>query len=82
MVDTKNAEEVVPVVIDEAPAGVLEEGALDPVYEAKARVLNKAVQDIGMGKYQWEVRLLSEHLLSHMVRFNCTVYANSQSCSS
>ena len=24
-------------------------GTLDPVYEAKARVLNKAIQDIGMG---------------------------------
>jgi hypothetical protein len=41
--------------IDEAPAGVLEEGSLDPVYEAKARVLNKAIQDIGMGRYQWQV---------------------------
>jgi hypothetical protein len=41
--------------IDEAPVGVLEEGSLDPVYEAKARVLNKAIQDIGMGRYQWQV---------------------------
>jgi hypothetical protein len=41
--------------IHEAPVGVLEEGSLDPVYEAKARVLNKAIQDIGMGKYQWQV---------------------------
>jgi hypothetical protein len=39
----------------EAPVGVLEEGSLDPVYEAKAKVLNKAIQDIGMGKYQWQV---------------------------
>lgn len=31
--------------VHEAPAGVLEEGSLDPVYEAKARVLNKAVQE-------------------------------------
>jgi hypothetical protein len=29
---------------------------VDPVYEAKARVLNKAIQDIGMGRYQWQVR--------------------------
>ncbi|KAF2828815.1 MFS general substrate transporter [Ophiobolus disseminans] len=41
--------------IHEAPIGVLEEGSLDPVYEAKARVLNKAIQDIGMGKYQWQL---------------------------
>jgi len=41
--------------VQEAPATVLEEGTLDPVYEAKAKVLNKAIQDIGMGKYQWQV---------------------------
>jgi hypothetical protein len=40
---------------NEAPVGVLEEGSLDPVYEAKAKVLNKAIQNIGMGKYQWQV---------------------------
>ena len=41
--------------LDEAPAAVLGEGSLDPVYEAKARVLNKAIQDIGMGRYQWQL---------------------------
>jgi len=43
--------------IHEAPAAVLEEGSLDPVYEAKAKILNKAIQDIGMGKYQWQVNI-------------------------
>ncbi|WVF68306.1 hypothetical protein IAT40_003071 [Kwoniella sp. CBS 6097] len=28
---------------------------VDPVYAAKARVLNRAIQDIGMGKYQWQL---------------------------
>ncbi|KAH7887129.1 MFS general substrate transporter [Phlebopus sp. FC_14] len=28
-------------------------GSLDPVYQAKARILNDALQEIGMGKYQW-----------------------------
>lgn len=28
---------------------------LDPVYTAKARVLNRAIQDIGMGSYQWQL---------------------------
>ena len=42
-------------ILEEAPAAVLEEGSLDPVYEAKARVLNKAIQDIGMGRYQWQL---------------------------
>lgn len=60
MTDTKHVVEVpkhdpqdIPMVA-EAHAGVLED-ALDPVYDAKARVLNKAIQDIGMGKYQWQV---------------------------
>jgi hypothetical protein len=38
-----------------APDAVLGEGSLHPVYEAKAKVLNKAIQDIGMGQYQWQV---------------------------
>ncbi|THH15873.1 hypothetical protein EW146_g4677 [Bondarzewia mesenterica] len=29
-----------------------DEGTVDPVYQAKARVLNQALQEIGMGKYQ------------------------------
>lgn len=45
--------------IHEAPAAVLGEGSLDPVYEAKAKLLNKAIQDIGMGRYQWQVKKLS-----------------------
>ncbi|KAL8710569.1 MAG: hypothetical protein Q9220_004793 [cf. Caloplaca sp. 1 TL-2023] len=37
---------------------VLDESAVDPVYQAKAHVLNNAVQQIGMGKYQWELFVL------------------------
>lgn len=29
-----------------------EDGTVDPVYQAKARLLNSAIQEIGMGKYQ------------------------------
>ena len=39
---------------------VFEQGTVDPVYQAKAHVLNNATQQIGMGKYQWE--LVSLHL--------------------
>jgi len=39
----------------EVPVSVLEDGSLDPVYEAKAKMLNKAIQDIGMGRYQWQL---------------------------
>ncbi|KAF1953649.1 MFS sugar transporter-like protein [Byssothecium circinans] len=41
--------------IQEAPAAVIDDGSLDPVYAAKARILNKAIQDIGMGRYQWQL---------------------------
>lgn len=29
-----------------------DESGIDPVYQAKSRILNRAIQDIGMGKYQ------------------------------
>ncbi len=32
-----------------------DEGSVDPVYHAKARVLNQALHEIGMGKYQVRV---------------------------
>jgi hypothetical protein len=35
-----------------------DEGSVDPVYQAKARILNHALQDIGMGRYQ--VRILTD----------------------
>ncbi|KAM3515502.1 hypothetical protein MY11210_000875 [Beauveria gryllotalpidicola] len=34
---------------------VISKGSLDPVYEAKAKILNHAIQDIGMGWYQWQL---------------------------
>lgn len=34
---------------------VLLKGAIDPVYEGKAQVLNTAIQEIGMGRYQWQL---------------------------
>ncbi|TFY62020.1 hypothetical protein EVG20_g6853 [Dentipellis fragilis] len=36
-----------------------DEGSVDPVYQAKARVLNRALQEIGMGKYQWGLFVVS-----------------------
>ena len=30
-------------------------GGIDPVFEAKAAVVNRAIQHIGMGKYQWKL---------------------------
>ena len=37
----------------EAPTAVLK--GIDPVYEAKANLLNAAIQEIGMGWYQWQM---------------------------
>jgi hypothetical protein len=78
MADTKNAnqEETKYVshdlaAIHEAPAGVIEEGSLDPVYEAKARLLNKAIQDIGMGRYQWQVSALLKFICSVRIADHC-----------
>ncbi|KAI0318400.1 MFS general substrate transporter [Amylostereum chailletii] len=42
--------DVLPIVPKE---DLFEDGSVDPVYQAKARVLNRALQEIGMGKYQW-----------------------------
>ena len=39
--------------LDEIPQVL--KGALDPTYEGKAHTLNDAVQQIGMGKYQWQL---------------------------
>ncbi|MCJ1277753.1 hypothetical protein MMC21_005567 [Puttea exsequens] len=41
-----NEDELVPTLL---------KGTLDPVYAGKAQVLNTAIQDIGMGKYQWQL---------------------------
>ncbi|KAL2257858.1 hypothetical protein VTK26DRAFT_9075 [Humicola hyalothermophila] len=34
---------------------IIPQGSIDPVYEKKARVLNHAIQQIGMGAYQWQL---------------------------
>ena len=41
-----------------ATQDLYDEGSVDPVYQAKARVLNRALQEIGMGKYQVHVLCL------------------------
>jgi len=34
---------------------LVEEGQIDPAYHAKVQLLNDAIQEIGMGKYQWHL---------------------------
>jgi len=40
-----------------------DEGSVDPVYHAKARVLNPALQEIVMGRYQVQIRTLLPSVL-------------------
>lgn len=43
-----------PSLSEDAAAPAVLKG-LDPVYQAKAEVLNAAIQEIGMGWYQWQL---------------------------
>ncbi|KAF8603132.1 MFS general substrate transporter [Ceratobasidium sp. AG-I] len=38
---------------------ILPLGSVDPVYQAKAELLNAAIQEIGMGKYQWHLFIVT-----------------------
>ena len=42
---------------DPALADLFSDEIVDPVYQAKAHVLNQAIQKIGMGKYQVSCRI-------------------------
>ncbi|OJD11664.1 hypothetical protein AJ78_07608 [Emergomyces pasteurianus Ep9510] len=42
-------------ILQNARLGTLPSGSVDPVYEAKAQLLNQAILDIGMGWYQWQL---------------------------
>ncbi|PIL22728.1 MFS general substrate transporter [Ganoderma sinense ZZ0214-1] len=44
-----------------------EDAAIDPVYQAKARVLNAAFQEIGMGKYQQVTGLIINPVVNEFV---------------
>nr|AGL07731.1 hypothetical protein [Lentinula edodes]AGL08113.1 hypothetical protein [Lentinula edodes] len=43
---------------DSSPSRDLSDGTVDQVYQAKARILNNSIQEIGMGKYQIYLFLL------------------------
>jgi hypothetical protein len=38
---------------------LVEEGHVDPCYQAKAQLLNDAIQEIGMGRYQWHLFIVA-----------------------
>lgn len=35
------------------------DGAVDPIYQAKSRVLSEAIQEIGMGRYQYHLFIVA-----------------------
>ena len=42
-----------------ARSDILPKGSVDPVYQAKAELLNGVIQEIGMGKYQWHLFIVT-----------------------
>ncbi|KAJ5895611.1 hypothetical protein N7495_007302 [Penicillium taxi] len=56
MPQSKSAEPETESTITEAPSAItLSNGEPDDSYKAKANVLNQAIQEIGMGRYQWQL---------------------------
>ncbi|KAJ7577382.1 MFS general substrate transporter [Mycena floridula] len=53
ILETPKVEVEQPQLAAVAPKSIFSEEALDPIYRAKATILNDAMQEIGMGKYQW-----------------------------
>lgn len=51
--DVGNSFTTAPPVRTAPLPGALMDEDVGPVYARKARALNAAIQDIGMGKYQW-----------------------------
>ncbi|KAI4213620.1 MAG: hypothetical protein LQ351_003844 [Letrouitia transgressa] len=71
LTDDKHTSDVVeaPGFSDDTTTPVLSKESVDPVYQAKAHVLNNAIQDIGMGKYQWELC----DIFGRRLAFNLTI---------
>ncbi len=43
---------------------LFEDGSVDPVYQAKARLINSALQEMGMGKYQVRISARSSRRIA------------------
>ncbi|CAG8956915.1 hypothetical protein HYFRA_00012370 [Hymenoscyphus fraxineus] len=53
--DSKEGSARLDLSADQDDVAAIPKGTIDPVYEKKARVLNAAIQEIGMGWYQWQL---------------------------
>lgn len=51
-----------------------EDDSIDPVYQAKARVINRAIQDIGMGRYQVSFNPTQSFDVGRLTRVNAKWY--------
>ena len=50
----RNSEKIPAAAIRAETTDLYTDDAVNPIYHAKARILNNAIQEIGMGKYQVE----------------------------
>jgi hypothetical protein len=48
----RDSEKIPATAIQAETKDLYTDDAVDPTYQAKARILNNAIQEIGMGKYQ------------------------------
>ena len=46
---------------------LLDDASVDPVYHAKSRMVNQALEEIGMGKYQVRVSVCHLALSNHII---------------
>lgn len=58
------------VYVQKSNDDIFEDGTVNPVYQAKARLLNAAIQEIGMGRYQ--ARVLSARDETSNERSRCS----------
>ena len=57
--------------------GLYEDGILDPIYQEKTKILNRAIEEIGMGRYQVRCLILFELLMRCLMKIS-TFYLSLQ----
>lgn len=58
------------IYVQTANNDMFEDGTVNPVYQAKARLLNAAIQEIGMGRYQVRGRLLEVKIAAECLSYS------------
>ena len=57
--------------------GLYEDGILDPIYQEKTKILNRAIEEIGMGRYQVRCLFFFELLIRCLTKIS-TFYLSLQ----